>query len=275
VRVVLNDLAAHRAVPAHALAALELVESWLTGAAVDAAALQAAADLAWQDGVPYAQREKDRSLSWARTAAGNLAWLAKNDRGWQESSILDAASYALSSLGVAGVKDIDQLGVIRKAALKKAPKSAPEKAAPVKRVDLSAFIGAAAQKRLAKRKPMFDAAQRGSEAELRALLNERGYVAHDAVIAFDARYGGLIVADSPGEEGYDWLFGAYACLKSNAHTDPRGKAGWVPVAYSPNDCIFYLDEKGAAWAIDTIEDTKASRYAKDGDAMMKRIFSED
>jgi hypothetical protein len=295
VRAVFVDLAAlGRTPPAQAMAALELVDRWLAGSSsltaggadIDVAALQAAADLSHQDGVPYAQREKDRSLNWARTAAGNLAWMAKKDRGWEKPSVMDAAFYALSSLGIAGTKDDVQLEAIRKAALKNAPdfaeassgkpKSKPVKAGPkLKRVDLSKFIGAAAQKRLAKRKPMFDAAQRGDEAALRALLSKRGYVAHDAVLAFDARYGGLVAADSPGEEGFDWLFGAFACLKSNAHADPRGKAGWVPVAYSPNDCIFYLDEKGAAWVIDTIGDTKPSRYASDGDAMLKRIFTEN
>jgi hypothetical protein len=278
VRAAFADMAAlGRAVPDQALAALALVERWQGGAPVDAAAFQAATDLAHQEGLRYEQREKDRALSWARCAAGNLAWMAKKERGWEKCAIVDNASYSLSSLGVAGVKDAAQLEAMRKAALKSARKSTPATPAPrPERVDLSEFIGAAAQKRLAKRKPVFEAASRGTEAQLRALLKQRGYAAHDAVLAFDARYGGLVFADSPGEEGYDWLLGAFAYLKSNAHVDPRGsKPDHVPVAYSPNDRIFYLDKKGACWAIDTIEDTKAVRYASDGDTMVKRILNEE
>lgn len=281
VRRVVEDVAAHRTVPREARAALAAVDAWLGGKPVDAAALQAAADLSFQEGVPFARREKDRALGWLRTAAGNLAWLAKKDRGWQNGGqpLMDAAFYALSSLGIPGLPDDKALEALRAAALAKAPastvaeKKAPPKAKPV---DLSAHIGAAANKRLKKRSPVFDPAARGGEPQLRALLAEKKYAIHDAVLAYDARYGGLVAADAPGEEGQDWIFGAYACLRSDAHKDPRGgKADRVPIAYSPNDVIYFIDGKGVVWAIDTIEDERDARFADDADAMMTRIFTED
>lgn len=281
VRRVVDEVAAHRTVPEEARAALATVEAWLGGKPVDAAALQAAADLSYQEGVPYAQREKDRPLTWLRTAAGSLAWLAKKDRGWQDggTSLMEAAFYALSSLGVPGLPDNQALETIRAAALAQAPApkgGAKKPALKAKPVDLSAHIGAAANKRLKKRSPVFDPESRGSEADLRALLSRKKYPVHDAVLAYDARYGGLVAADAPGEEGMDWTFGAYACLRSNAHQDPRGeKADHVPIAYSPNDVIFYIDRKGVVWAIDTIEDERPVRFADTADAMMTRIFTED
>jgi hypothetical protein len=283
VRTVFADYAAlgHK-VPEHATDALALVESWLQGGDVSTKALQAAADLSHEDGVKFEQREKDRSRAWARGAAGNLAWFAKKDRGWEnaQKSVMDAAFYTLSSLNIPGTKDDKALEVVRKAALKEAVKLPPIAASKTKKAedpaaDFTALIGAAAMKRLAKRNPVFEKKSRGDKTKLAALLKKKGYPAHASVTAFDAAYGGLVVADSAGEEGYDWLFGAYACLKSNAHKNPRGdQPSWVPVAYSPNDGIFYMDEKGAVWAIDTIAETKATRYAASGDAMMKRLLTE-
>ena len=283
VRTVFADCAAlGRKIPEHAAEALALVESWLTGGDVTTKALQAAADLSHQEGVKFEQREKDRSLAWARGAAGNLAWFAKKDRGWEKAgqSVLDAAFYTLSSLNIPGTKDDKALQVIYKAALKEAAKlPAPKETKPVTDInpapDFTALIGAAAMKRLAKRHPVFKAKARGDKTKLAASLKKAGYPHHACVTAFDAVYGGLVVADAPGEEGYDWLFGAYACLQSGAHKDPRGdKPSWVPIAYSPNDVIFFMDEKGVVWARDTIAETKSARYAASGDAMMKRLLSE-
>jgi hypothetical protein len=268
-----------RVVPADALSALAAVESWLAGDDIDAEALQAAANLSHEDGVRFEKREKDRSLTWARGAAGNLAWLAKKDRGWQNggTSVMDAAVYTLSSLGTNGVKEREQFETIRVAAMANAGKN---KRPPAKKMpkplstNLTEFIGAAANKRLAKLKPSFDMKQRGSDEKLQALLRERGYPVHGAVLDFDRRYGGLLAADAPGEEGYDWLFGAHACLSSSAHSDPRGDdASWVPVAYAPNDYIFYLDGNGVAWIVDTVGDGPTEKFADDADKMMVRIFT--
>jgi len=269
-----------RALPDPALAALDLVEAWLTGKEIDVAQLQSAADLSHEEGVAYVKREKDRALNWIRTAAGNLAWYAKKDRGWQnaDASILDAAVNAISSLGGDGNEEYKKFTAIHEKALANVPAAAASTKKKLPKVNplstnLSAFIGAAANKSLAKLKPVFDLEGRGSEAELREILTKNGYPIHAAVIAYDARYGGLVTADSPGEEGYDWLFGAYACLKSDAHSDPRGeKKDWVPVAYSPNDDIFFLDENGVAWVLDTIEGG-VNRFADDADSMMAKIFT--
>ncbi|MBN8222343.1 MAG: hypothetical protein J0L53_15580 [Spirochaetes bacterium] len=283
VRTVFADYATRgRKIPEHSTAALALVEAWLKGSDVSAKALQAAADLSHQEGVKFEQREKDRSLAWARGAAGNLAWFAKKDRGWEKAgqSVLDAAFYTLSSLNIPDTKDDKALKVIYKAALKEAAKlPVPKETKPVTDInpapDFTALIGAAAMKRLAKRHPVFKAKARGDKTKLAASLKKVGYPHHACVTAFDAVYGGLVVADAPGEEGYDWLFGAYACLQSGAHKDPRGdKPSWVPIAYSPNDVIFFMDEKGVVWARDTIAETKSARYAASGDAMMKRLLSE-
>src|SRR6185436_2254729 len=106
------------------------------------------------------------------------------------------------------------------------------------------------------------------------------YRPHASVIAFDAAFGGLIIPDELKTKKDEpcWLFGTYACLTSEAHAGPRGGSKsrkLVPVAYSPNDIIYYLDERGKGYAEDTIEDTKAMHYANTGTSLVCRIVLED
>jgi hypothetical protein len=72
-----------------------------------------------------------------------------------------------------------------------------------------------------------------------------------------------------------WLFGAHACLRSEAHAAPRGgKRKLVPVVYSPNDIIYFLDADGKAWAQDTIEESRATRYAESGRELVTQIVQQ-
>ncbi len=118
---------------------------------------------------------------------------------------------------------------------------------------------------------------RATKTQLIKTCEEYLYPPHDSVITFEAAFGGLIIPDEPKQKTEDpcWLFGAYACLTSNAHVDPRGGSKarkLVPVAYSPNDIIYYLDEHGRGYAEDTIEDEKAILFAEDGTSLVCRII---
>jgi hypothetical protein len=122
-----------------------------------------------------------------------------------------------------------------------------------------------------------DPAQRASKAQLLATCKQHGYVMHPAVAAFEAGFGGLVIPDSPKQKknGPVWLFGAHACLASGAHVAPRGgkkTRALVPVAYSPNDVVYFLDKQGRAFAQDTIEDVEAKPFAENGSALIARIM---
>jgi hypothetical protein len=123
-----------------------------------------------------------------------------------------------------------------------------------------------------------DAKRKATRAQLAAICKEQGYLLYPGVIAFEASYGGLVIPDSPKQRKSDpaWLFGAHACLTSGAHTAPRGGKGktLVPVVYSPNDVIYFLDESGGVWAQDTIEDPRAVRYAESGRELVTRILQQ-
>ncbi len=118
---------------------------------------------------------------------------------------------------------------------------------------------------------------RATKTRLTKTCEEHRYPLHDSEIAFEAAFGGLMIPDEPKQKSEDpcWLFGTHACLTSNTHTDPRGGSKarkLVPVVYSPNDIIYYLDEQGRAYAEDTIEDEKARLYADNGTSLVCRII---
>jgi hypothetical protein len=118
---------------------------------------------------------------------------------------------------------------------------------------------------------------RATQAQLVQTCEAHGYAAHPSVIDFEAAFGGLVLPDElPMVDGEPcWLFGAYACLASNGHVAPRGGSKarkLVPVVYSPNDVIYFLDAQGRAYAQDTIEDTSATLFAENGTALVCRIL---
>jgi hypothetical protein len=133
---------------------------------------------------------------------------------------------------------------------------------------------------LTRRGGIVDARLRATHARLLKTCNELHYPPHASVVTFENTFGGLVIPDEgrikKGEP--HWLFGAHACLTSGGHTAPRGgtkRRKLVPVVYSPNDIIYYLDEHGRAYAEDTIEDLSASHYADDGTSLVCRIIFDD
>ena len=124
---------------------------------------------------------------------------------------------------------------------------------------------------------MVEPARRATKARLLTSCKAHGYVMHPAVAAFEAAFGGLVIPDSPKQKPSDpvWLFGAYSCLESQAHTGPHGGSkarALVPVVYSPNDVIYFLDKQGRAYAQDTVEDSEAKPFAENGTALVSRIM---
>jgi hypothetical protein len=141
---------------------------------------------------------------------------------------------------------------------------------------------------LKKRGGTQDAGLRATRARLVKTCDEHKYPPHASVIAFEAAFGGLVIPEEGSKikksEPY-WLFGTHACLTSGAHAAPRrglptGQAGskarkLVPVAYSPNDIIYYLNEQGQGYAEDTIEGSSAMFYADNGTSLVCRIVFND
>jgi hypothetical protein len=118
---------------------------------------------------------------------------------------------------------------------------------------------------------------RASKAQLLATCKRHGYAVHPSVAAFEAAFGGLVIPDRPKQKknGPVWRFGAHACLTSGAHVAPRGgkkTLGLVPVVYSPNDVVYFLDKQGRAYAQDTVEDAEAKPFAENGTALLARIM---
>ncbi|MFM9836737.1 MAG: leucine-rich repeat domain-containing protein [Cyclobacteriaceae bacterium] len=133
---------------------------------------------------------------------------------------------------------------------------------------------------LKKRGGTMDAGLRATRARLIKTCEDHKYPPHTSVIAFEAAFGGLIIPDELKQKKGEpcWLFGTHACLTTGGHMAPRGGSKarkLVPVVYSPNDIIYYLDEQGRGYAEDTIEDPSATFYADNGTSLVCRIVFND
>lgn len=140
----------------------------------------------------------------------------------------------------------------------------------------SISLGPVALALLAKRYPKRRAAM--TRDALEALLAARKISHHAPALAFEAAYGALLFPDhgcgaawqKTGETA--WLVGAGACLSADITYAKPGKHQLVPVVYTTNDNVYFLDASGAAWAQDTIEDPKPARFAKNARAMLTKIL---
>ena len=134
---------------------------------------------------------------------------------------------------------------------------------------------------LNKRGGIIDSNLSGSQGRLEKVCNGQGYELHTSVIEFEKAFGGLVFPDVVGKLNPDephWVFGTLACLSSGGHEAPkRGgkKRKLVPVVYSPNDIVYFLDANGKAYAQDMVEDVSAAFYAENGTALVCRILLDD
>lgn len=274
VRAVVDELTTRHAkeLPRAVLEGLATLEHFAAGNSLSFETLDSVRQL-------YDLKQPDRALHWAQSAIGNLGFFASKARGWKDAdaSIMDAASYALSSARNDNSAPWEELAQLRADVLasqqaRSGPVAKVKGRAKPKRVkdELVVHLGVEANKQLVKRRGVFDAKARGDEATLRALLEEHGLPLSTAVVEFDARYGGLIFADVGATDGEDWLVGAHACLASKAHSVEKGE--WVPIAYSPNDVIFTLDPQGVVYVYDSIEGGAHERYAANADQMLIQIL---
>lgn len=133
---------------------------------------------------------------------------------------------------------------------------------------------------LKKRGGTIDTELRATRTRLAKTCEEYRYPLHAPVIAFEAAFGGMLIPEERKMKKGEpcWLFGTHACLTTGGHTDPRGGSKarkLVPVVYSPNDIIYYLDEQGRGYAEDTVEDPSAMFYADNGTSLVCRIVFND
>lgn len=111
--------------------------------------------------------------------------------------------------------------------------------------------------------------------ELAALLSRHGFLAHDAALAFEDAYGGLVLRQP------SWSFGPFACNSGRTAAEPpRGEGrqrrlGLVPVASAPNDVVYFLDRKGRGFVQDVVQDAEAELFAGSGRALVTRILVSD
>jgi hypothetical protein len=113
-------------------------------------------------------------------------------------------------------------------------------------------------------------------AAVKRLLAREKYPVHASVLAFERMFGGLLIPDElDGPDDEATLLGTYGCLRSRAHVHPEGgRTGLVPVAYTSNDGIVFLDRAGKAYYQDSIEDVRAKAFASTGAAAVIKLLAD-
>jgi len=274
-----------------------LIERWLAGERVSSEAMLDALRAARADGDRLHKiymQQKDQSggfnqAGWAATAVGNLCWLTSKPRGWASSSagVMDAAAYTLGRDHLKIGATLAELGALRQAAEAAAPPAVaalrpPQPAQPgaskgrprAVGAGIAEHVGTWVAARLAKHRAKLDPNRRAEPDQLHTRLAQRGYPAHPSVLAFEARYGGLLAPGDASDSSGLFIFGAWTCLAEDGFV-PRGGPGnqdqaLVPVGCGPSDDIYFLDAAGAGWAQFTIEDVDAMPFAHDMDCLIAR-----
>ncbi len=113
-------------------------------------------------------------------------------------------------------------------------------------------------------------ADRGDAEETAAALASRGYVAHPAVLAFEAAYGGLELFESDPNAAA-LMAGPFAFFTSSPNY--TGKAGGlVPVAAAWNDVCYALDAKGRGFTKAGMVEGVFRPSAHDGRALLTQAI---
>jgi hypothetical protein len=119
------------------------------------------------------------------------------------------------------------------------------------------------------------------KATLDALLAKAKVPRHGPAIAFERDFGGLSFPDYGSGRSWKknnepaWLIGAAECLAADIAFRSPGRKKLVPVLYTTNDNVVYLDADGVAWGEDTIGDTELRVVAPDARSMMARELLSD
>jgi hypothetical protein len=214
----------------------------------------------------YAEAERVRDWAvgtaqqryyWAVTAAGNLAL------GSSLAETLEQLSYGLRDRPervAAWARAAEDAAADISATPRPAKKvSAAKAAAEAKALARIAKALGKSGTLVATSKSRHDARRTADAATLGALLARHRYPPPRSELAFERAFGGLVIPDAGAEsDDESTIVGAFACLKSRAHVRPTGgRDGLVPVAYTSNDGILFLDGAGRPYYQDTIEDPRA------------------
>jgi len=278
------DVSAHRA-------ALDLVDAFVRGTEPTAAALEEV-----RNSVASACKRYGASNAGAYRALCSVpmaALLLMVDRGDDESD------HVLTYVGYA-VPDLDHAGRTRRVEALRAQASVAVAAVddtplPPRKIHVAAATRAAESALLERSRtalsgqalalfdlvhPARDARRTADRAALTKRLEELDYPVSEAVLAFEETFGGLLLPTSAFD---DWredrlytLVGPWAALGGDMSMYPRGgktaaTTRLVPVALGPQDDVYFLDERGAAYYHETIGEPGAVPFGADGAELVTRL----
>jgi len=102
-----------------------------------------------------------------------------------------------------------------------------------------------------------------------ARLRQEEFPAHAAVLAFEDIWGGLVVPAVPDRSQPRLSVGAYYCLAEGlCERGGHANLELVPIAWSPDDFVYFLNADGTVWGQHLIAMDRAAPVNDDGDTFI-------
>ena len=273
-----KNVAAHRA-------ALDLVDAFVRGEPATAAGSKAARDAVTKACARYANAWSLPPVQKALYAVPIGAVLTMVETGQDHSAyVVEQAANAVPdeepAAGAARVGALRAEAEARAAAIDDAPiaRTRTEESEEALLEQARAALSGDALALFDAIRPVRDAQRKGDRAAIAKLLEELGYPPSDAVLAFEEKFGGLLIPVTTDEDwrddGLHTLVGPWAVLDSGYRPhrrddDPFGAL--VPVAYGLQDEVYLLDEHGAPWYHDPTGDTYVVPFGANGAELVTRL----
>lgn len=100
------------------------------------------------------------------------------------------------------------------------------------------------------------------------LLNSKEYPPHPAVLDFEESFGGLEFYE-PEYDVPTLVVGPFACFSASPHWTGRER-DLVPVIFSVNDVVYFLDAQGRGWTCATMAGGGTRPSADNGKALFRQ-----
>ena len=278
-----KNVAAHRA-------ALDLIDACVRGDQPTPAAIQAARDAVTKACARYANAYKLPPVQAALYAVPiiNLLWMVESGQD-VSAHMLDGIARAVvdadASAARRRVEELRAQGAAHAAAIDDAPfaprtKRANARTRAIERALIERSRAALSGDALAlfdEIRPARDPKKTANRAALAKILKKLAYPASEAVLAFEAAFGGLLIPvtndDEWREDNLNTLVGPWAIFESGFRwTQPDGDAGpLVPVACGLQDEVYLLDERGVPWYHDPTGDAYVVPFGANGAELVTRL----
>jgi hypothetical protein len=110
---------------------------------------------------------------------------------------------------------------------------------------------------------------RGDRGATAALLEERGFPAHEPALAFEERFGGVQVFEADADPAV-LVVGPYACFALSPYS--KVERDLVPMIFGADDTIYTLDARGRGWVCAAMVEGVSRPCARDDRQLLSQAI---